>query len=253
MNLQSILATTPTPVLATGAVLAFLILVFLVVFFVPGLLHWNRLRSIQKDIWRFESKNSASEFKKVFARDKRLAHLWKEYQDSLHIQREERDGQLTIIATRATAPAELYFNSQFVVDSRLRTEFFKHLPGLFTGIGIIGTFSGLIEGLRQFQVSENAATVRDSLQSLMHLVGEAFLVSAAAIGAAMVVTFIEKLLLASLYRRTEEIAHDIDARFDSGAGEEYLSRLVRASEDSASQSKILKDALVRNWVNCFGN
>lgn len=245
MNLQSILATTPTPVLATGAVLAFLILVFLTVFLAPGVLHWNRLRAIQKEIKRFDSKNSASEFKKVFARDRRLAHLWKEYQDSLHIQREERDGQLTIIATRATAPAELYFNSQFVVDSRLRTEFFKHLPGLFTGIGIIGTFSGLIEGLRQFQVSENAATVRDSLQSLMHLVGEAFLVSAAAIAAAMLVTFIEKLLLASLYRRTEEIAHDIDASFDSGAGEEYLSRLVRASEDSASQSKILKDALVK--------
>lgn len=245
MNLQSILATAPTPVLATGAVLAFLILVFLTVFLVPGVLHWNRLRAIQKVIQRFDAKNSASEFKKVFARDRRLAHLWKEYQDSLHIQREERDGQLTVIATRATAPAELYFNSQFVVDSRLRTEFFKHLPGLFTGIGIIGTFSGLIEGLRQFQVSENAATVRDSLQSLMHLVGEAFLVSAAAIAAAMLVTFIEKLLLASLYRRTEEIAHDIDASFDSGAGEEYLSRLVRASEDSASQSKILKDALVK--------
>lgn len=178
MNLQSILATVPTPVLVTGAVLAFLILVFLTVFYVPGLLHWNRLRSIQKDIRRFDSKSSASEFKKVFSRDRRLAHLWKEYQDSLHIQRKERDGQLTVIATRATVPAELYFNSQFVVDSRLRTEFFKHLPGLFTGIGIIGTFSGLIEGLRQFQVSENAATVRDSLQSLMHLVGEAFFVSA---------------------------------------------------------------------------
>lgn len=245
MNLQSILATAPTPVLATGAVLAFLILVFVTVFLAPGVLHWNRLRAIQKKIKRFDSKNSASEFKKVFARDKRLAHLWKEYQDSLHIQREERDGQLTVIATRATVPAELYFNSQFVVDSRLRTEFFKHLPGLFTGIGIIGTFSGLIEGLRQFQVSENAATVRDSLQSLMHLVGEAFFVSATAIAAAMVVTLIEKLLLASLYRRTEEIAHDIDASFDSGAGEEYLSRLVRASEDSASQSKILKDALVK--------
>ncbi len=245
MNLQSILATMATPVLATGAVLAFLILVFLAVFLGPGILHWIRLRSIQKDIKRFETKNSTSEFKKVFSRDRRLAHLWKEYQDSLHVQREERDGQLTVVAIRATAPAELYFNSQFVVDSRLRTEFFKHLPGLFTGIGIIGTFSGLIEGLRQFQVSENAATVRDSLQSLMHLVGEAFLVSASAIAAAMVVTFIEKLLLASLYRRTEEIAHDIDARFDSGAGEEYLSRLVRASEDSASQSKILKDALVK--------
>ena len=78
----------------------------------------------------------------------------------------------------------------------------------------------------------------------MHSVGEAFLISATAIFAAMVVTFFEKLLLASLYSGTEEIAHAIDARFDTGAGEEYLSRLVRASEDSASQSKILKDALV---------
>jgi hypothetical protein len=245
VNYQSILAATPTPVLATGGVLAVLVLIFFVVFLAPGVLHWFCLSSIQRRIKKFESKNFASEFKKVFAKDKRLSHLWKEYQDSLHIQREERDGQLTTVAIRATVPSELYFNSQFVVDSRLRTEFFKHLPGLFTGIGIIGTFSGLIEGLRAFQVSENAATVRASLESLMHTVGEAFLISATAIAAAMVVTFVEKLLLASLYRRTEEIAHAIDARFDAGAGEEYLSRLVRASEDSASQSKILKDALVK--------
>jgi MotA/TolQ/ExbB proton channel family len=245
VNYQSILVAIPTAVLVTGTVLAVLVLMFFVVFLAPGVLHWFRLSSIQRRIEKFESKNFASEFKKIFAKDKRLAHLWKEYQDSLHSQREERDGQLTTVAIRATVPSELYFNSQFVVDSRLRTEFFKHLPGLFTGIGIIGTFSGLIEGLRAFQVSENAATVRASLESLMHAVSEAFLISAAAIAAAMVVTFIEKLLLASLYRRTEEIAHAIDARFDAGAGEEYLSRLVRASEDSASQSKILKDALVR--------
>ena len=211
----------------------------------PGVRHWFRLVLIQSRIRKFATKNFAAEFKKVFSKDKRLAHLWKEYQESLHIQREERDGQMLTVAVRATVPSELYFNSQFVVDSRLRTEFFKHLPGLFTGIGIIGTFSGLIEGLRAFQVSENAATVRASLESLMHSVGEAFLISASAIAAAMVVTFIEKLLLASLYRRTEEISHAIDACFDAGAGEEYLSRLVRASEDSASQSKILKDALVK--------
>lgn len=245
MNLQTIIATAPTPVLATGGVIAGLLLIFLVFFLGPGLIHWFRLRGIQRRIKKFESKDFSAEFKKVFSGDKRLAHLWKEFQDSLHDQFEERDGRLSKVATRATVPAELYFNTQFVVDSRLRTEFFKHLPGLFTGIGIIGTFSGLIEGLRLFQVSENAATVRASLESLMHLVGEAFLVSASAIGAAMVVTFFEKLLLAALYRRTEEIAHAIDARFDSGAGEEYLSRLVRASEDSASQSKILKDALVK--------
>ena len=167
-----------------------------------------------------------------------------EYRESLHEQRVVQDGQDVVTALRATMPAEMYFNGQSVVDGRLRAEFFKHLPGLLTGIGIIGTFTGLIGGLESFHVSEDADTVRGSLSGLMNEVGEAFVVSASAIGAAMLVTFLEKLLLSSLYRRTEKIAQDIDACFVVGAGEEYLSRLVRASEDSASQSKILKDALV---------
>jgi FtsZ-binding cell division protein ZapB len=99
-------------------------------------------------------------------------------------------------------------------------------------------------GLGVFQVSENAATVRASLESLMHSVGEAFLISGSAIGLAMLVTLFEKSLLNALYRCTDAITRAIDDGFESGVGEHYLGRLVRASEDSASQSKILKDALV---------
>lgn len=238
------LADIPIHLLVAGGLLAALIAGFLIAFLAPGLVYLFRLRRIQKQLGKLEATSQLEEFRKLFAKDKRLAHLWKEFQDSLHVQRDDRDGQSRIVAIRSTLQAEAYFNSQFVVDSRLHTDFFKHLPGIFTGIGIIGTFTGLIEGLRQFKVSENATTVRSSLESLMHSVGNAFLISAAAITAAMIVTFIEKLLLAALYRRTEEIAHGIDAFFDSGAGEEYLSRLVKASEDSASQSKILKDSLV---------
>lgn len=240
------LKSVPTHLLATGGILAFLIIAFLLFFLLPGLVHWFRLRNIQVRLRTIPDQAQPDDFRKVFARDRHLAHFWAEYRESLHTQREERDGQITVIATRSTIPAESYFNSQAVVDSRLRTEFFKHLPGIFTGLGIIGTFLGLIDGLRRFEVSENAGTVRASLESLMHSVGEAFLISAAAIIAAMVVTFLEKLLVASLYRRAEEIAHSIDARFDGGWGEEYLSRLVKASEDSASQAKILKDALVKD-------
>lgn len=234
-----------THLLVTGGLLSLLVLGFLALFLVPGVIHWFRLRNILSGVGSLEAKTSPGDFKKLFTRDKQLAHLWAEYSESLHVQREERDGQMQVVAVRSTIAADTYFNEQFVVDSRLRTEFFKHLPGIFTGLGIIGTFTGLIEGLRRFQVSENAATVRASLESLMHAVGEAFLISAAAITAAMAVTFLEKLLLAALYRKTEAIAHGIDARFEAGAGEEYLSRLVNASEASASQSKILKDALVK--------
>lgn len=60
MNLQTFLAGVPTPVLATGSVLVVLVLVFLVVFLVPGVLHWFRLRSIQQRIEKFETKPCSS-------------------------------------------------------------------------------------------------------------------------------------------------------------------------------------------------
>jgi chromosome segregation ATPase len=148
------------------------------------------------------------------------------------------------VALRATVPAETFFNPQAVVDNRLRTEFFKHLPGICTGLGIIGTFLGLIQGLSAFKVSENAQEVRMSIDALLHGVFEAFLVSAAAIAIAMAITLTEKFLISSLYRSTEAVAHRLDGMFEAGADSEYLERLVKSSEESASQARILKDALV---------
>lgn len=131
-----------------------------------------------------------------------------------------------------------------MVDARVHAEFFKHLPGIFTGIGIIGTFSGLLTGLRTFQISEDSGIVRNSLTSLLHGVSEAFLVSATAILLAMISTVLEKYLLNKLYGKVARLAHTVDEAYVAGAGEEYLARLVSSSEESASQTRMLKDALV---------
>jgi DNA anti-recombination protein RmuC len=190
--------------------------------------------------------NTTADFSKIFSLDKTLAHLWREYRHTLHEQRDlnQSTGSQEVTALRATVSAEAIFSTQTLVDNRLRTEFFKHLPGICTGLGIIGTFLGLLQGLNAFTVSENAQVVRTSLEALLHGVFEAFLVSAAAIAVAMAITLIEKLMTSSLYKAVEVLAHRIDEMFEAGMGEEYLERLVRASEDSATQAKILKDALV---------
>lgn len=247
----NLLAGLSTPTLVTGGIVAALVVLFAGAFLLPALLHLRRLSTIRRRIAALASPHEVQELREVFEGDRRLARLWAEYEDSLHLQREERGGQVVVRAVRATQPAEVLFNAQFLVDSRLRTEFFKHLPGIFTGAGIIGTFGGLIEGLKHFQVSENAATVRGSLETLMRSVGDAFVISASAIAVAMIVTFVEKLLLASLYRRTEDIAQAIDACFEAGAGEEYMERLVRSSEESVTQSRVLRDTLVKELGNLF--
>lgn len=238
-----ILRQVPLTLILTGGALALLLLGFFVFFLGPGLGLRARLGVVLRRL-RKQQLRSPADLQKIFEGDAKLQHLWQEFRDTLHPQREERDGQMVTVALRATAPAESFFSGQYVVDNRLRTEFFKHLPGIFTGIGIIGTFFGLMFGLKNFEVPEDPVKVRASLDLLLEGVFEAFLVSAAAITLAMVVTFFEKVLLASLYRCTEDIAQHLDGLFATGAGEEYLSRLVTASEDAASQSKILKDSLV---------
>lgn len=181
-----------------------------------------------------------------FDSDEALLHSWRQFTETLH-QPTDFDPQTNEkIAARArsTVPAEMFFSTQAIVDSRVGAEFFKHLPGIFTGIGIIGTFSGLVMGLLQFKISDNSSEVRQSLNHLVEEVSLAFIGSASAIFLAMVATYLEKSMLNRLYGKVEQIQKLLDEAYQSGVGEEYLSRLVAASEESSSQTRILKDALV---------
>jgi ABC-type transporter Mla subunit MlaD len=253
-EVSEFIQTAPIVTQTVAGVILVFVLFFFLRFVIPGVWIWFRLRGVVRCLWRLkkaEERNPAP----IFARRGTLSHLWTEYEDTLHEQRafDAETGTLKPAVLRSTVPAAMVFTTETLVDSRLATEFFKHLPGLFTGVGIIGTFFGLIHGLQAFRVSEEAAVVRTSLEALMHGVSGAFIVSASAIGAAMLATFIEKLLITALYRKVEEITFELDGMFESGAGEEYLARLVRASEDAADQSKILKDALVTDLERILSN
>ena len=205
-------------------------------------------RTLEAAISKLRSARDASrtDLASCFEDDQKLRHIWTEFKETLHTQTaiDPVSGSRIEIAVRSTVPAEAFFSTQAVVDGTVHTEFFKHLPGIFTGIGIIGTFGGLIKGLSTFQISENPTVVRDSLTVLLHGVSEAFMVSALAIAFAMIATIVEKFLLNQLYGKVETLYQLLDAAYEAGAGEEYLSRLVNASEESASQTRILKDALV---------
>ncbi len=176
-----------------------------------------------------------------------LQHCWDEFRDTLHPQKTvTAQGELLVSRWRSTALASMFFTEQSLVHSPLRTEFFKHLPGILTGVGIIGTFGGLILGLQTFggvNLSDPEET-RLGLSALLREVGSAFMMSGAAIALAMVLTTIEKILLNGLITRVESLCSQIDTFFDAGAGEEYLQRLVEAAETSATQALQMKESLV---------
>ncbi|SAK66605.1 Apolipoprotein A1/A4/E domain protein [Caballeronia calidae] len=196
----------------------------------------NGLKTLRKD----ESPDA------LFGKAGDLEHLWKEFGETLLDETEFNSitGQYDLKAKRASMPSEQFFSQHAVVDSFVWTEFYKHLPGILTGIGIIGTFFGVLHGLQAFNISDNAALVRTSLSNLLGSVSEAFLVSAFAIFFAMVITFVEKLLLARLYKQAETLTAEIDRRYVAGAGEAMLQELVHSTNRYVTNSETLKDALV---------
>jgi len=233
-----------------AALLAVAVLCFLLQFLLPG---WRAKRHIERASAALKSlraKGAVLDLDQVRADamgSDALRHCWDEFRDTLHGQKQANaTGALEVTRWRATATANSFFTEQSLVDTPLRTEFYKHLPGILTGIGIIGTFSGLILGLQAFGQVDlgDAEKARLGLRALLGTVGGAFIVSGAAIALAMLLTTVEKIVVNSLYTRVESLCGMVDSLFDAGAGEEYLQRLVEAAETAATQAMQMKESLV---------
>jgi len=233
-----------------------LTLIFLVGYAIKGTQVWLQLRATLNAVRALRKAGAAPnpiEVGKAF-RWEPLKHLWEEYADTLHELRKAGSGDVVLTEFRATVPAESMFTRDVLVDGRLFDEFTRHLPGVLTGLGIIGTFAGLLDGLEKFKVDpEKIQNTVNGLGPLLVGVQHAFLASGAAIACAMLVVFISRLTLAYLYRLVEHLTHAVDSLYTTGAGEEYLARLVKSSEQSAASTAQLKDALVEDLHKMMTN
>ncbi len=111
-----------------------------------------------------------SSLDKVF-RGTRLARVWREFEATLHEQHSPVGAERRVSAIRATQPAEAFFNLETVADPWIGSEYFKHLPGILTGFGIIGTFLGLIQGLIHFDPGLTDSADRAAIE-LLHTQGK---------------------------------------------------------------------------------
>lgn len=189
-----------------------------------------------------------------FTDDPVLSQAWLNYKQTLHDIHEVIDGESVREHSRATVPSEIFFTESIVVDIPLKVDFYKHLPGIITGIGIIATFIGLLSGLLAFDPAGNPDKVQDSLDLLLNGVAEAFMASALAIFAAMLITFFEKSWLRKCYEQLQRLNTAIDNTFTADeSGEEYLAKLLKSSQANEANARQLKDSLVNDLKTMMTN
>ena len=214
--------TWPTHSLVILAVLAALALVFVAMFVLPalGLNKKIKLATGATAAAAGPADELVERVGLVLADDGSLAPLWREYLahlrgagtgDGNSNNDSNSDGaQVNGVEQSSAVSARAVFDVVTVTHSRLRLDLFRNLPGIFTGIGIIGTFGGLIMGLRTFRISQDPQVVQKSLELLMGGVWEAFLISAVAITLAITVTLIEKIVMSLVVRRLDGFATALD-------------------------------------------
>ena len=162
-----------------------------------------------------------------------FSRLWREFAESLHRQpHPENKNDEKRVLYRATVPSELVFSLQTLVDVPLKVEFFRHLPGILTGAGIVSTFAGILFGLTEFNPAVAAELVTQELKNLFVGVSTAFVASFFAIFSAILITITEKLILQWRYSQVVSFQLFLDDCFKLGADSEYLARLVSNGDNS---------------------
>jgi ABC-type transporter Mla subunit MlaD len=183
-----------------------------------------------------------------------LKQAWISYKQTFHDTYETVDGEAKVAYSRATVPSEVFFSEAIIVDTPLKVEFYRHLPGMITGVGIIVTFAGLLIGLLAFDPAGNPDKVQDSLTLLLKGVGEAFMASGLAIAVAMLITLLEKFWLRKCYERLQRLNTAIDNTFTADeSGEEYLAKLLKSSQANEANARQLKDSLVNDLKSMMTN
>jgi hypothetical protein len=104
-------------------VLIWLAVMFVFLFVIKAIYIWIQLSVLSNKLHGIKETTDGI-FAATFSGNKLIAHLWKEYRDTLHEQREfDPEGKLKPIVLRSTIPAAAIFTTETLVDSRLATEF----------------------------------------------------------------------------------------------------------------------------------
>jgi MotA/TolQ/ExbB proton channel family len=221
-------------------VLVLLAMSFVAIFLLPALGLTSKIRQAC-GLLKSNPQEGLNQVNELFEKDPALFGLWQEYLGQV---RDTAPGQPDGEAVSRRSARDI-FDPMMVAHTRLRLEFFRNLPGVFTGIGIIGTFSGLIMGLRTFKISQDPTVVQQSLERLLTGVWGAFLISAVAIALAIVVTVIEKIVMSMLSHWLDELVAQIDVIYPprptpSSQPDGWMPQLIEALGNFSSRAATLR-------------
>ena len=167
-----------------------------------------------------------------FKNYKRLASAWRNFEKSL---------TKTKIAAYSTTEAAEFFSPQNLTRG-MNMGFWQSYGGIFTGLGILGTFVGLIFGLSGVDItSSDIEVLKRGIENLLLGVETAFLTSLFGIGAALIYSGWHHKLLTTFHKNVQALADTLDETFPRRSAEEWLGKNYAAFQEQTTTLQIISE------------
>ena len=195
----------------------------------------KKLKELNKfDVSAAINRRDFREIERIFQDDEILGHQWREFKecvviDCLSDDREEYHN---------TVAASKFFNFDDVVNTskswvfNIKFNFFNVVPNLLTGLGILGTFVGIISGL------PDSNTTFDTSSFIVGL-KKSFGTSICGLFLASLFTFFEKLKIDKAEHIVSQLAQEMDRLFKRKVEQEYLKEINSSMEEHGKTLKTL--------------
>nr|WP_287411671.1 hypothetical protein [Pseudodesulfovibrio sp.] len=158
-----------------------------------------------------------------------IRHIWSEYKETLIHPDPSENSDLRI---RNTEEAYIHFNEKALLGPRANKGFYSSMPNLLTGLGILGTFIGLMAGIflaKEGLQSDNQVLMKQALDDLLSGASLAFITSIVGMTSSMFFSAKEKEISHGLSNTISNWNRALDARVEritpENLGVEQLKQL----------------------------
>lgn len=154
-------------------------------------------------------------------KSKTLETAWKAFRNSLTEANDVR---------YSTVDASEFF-SVATLTQGLNMTFWQSYGGIFTGLGILGTFFGLTYGLGGLDITNgDIDKLKTGIADLLSGVNTAFITSLVGIGSAVVYSFAHHFLLKTLQRNIQSLTDKLDEIYPRRIAEDWLAEKFSESK-----------------------
>lgn len=158
---------------------------------------------------------------------------WKEFVETLVLPTPGSDEPI-----RNTQSVSRYLNDTSIIFPKISFDFYRSVPNLLTGFGILGTFIGLATGVGAASAgltSGDSAEVTESLGQLLGGASLAFMTSVVGISSSMIFVFFERHVSRRLHLAVDDWVKSIESCVNRVTSEGVALDQLKQAERAADQ------------------